>query len=150
MRNILAIAAACGLAAGAAGCSDYDKDEAGYDNAANASGYAEGEGAGNYAGGAGAGGGNYAGAAAAGGWPAGSRIVVEDGVTYRIEPSGTRVVLGPADSRIVVENGTRFRVDPGGTRVRIDDSGAEIRVGPEGTSATVPVGGNTSVTVNTQ
>jgi len=148
MRNILTIAAACGLAVGAAACSGYDEDEAGYNNAANASGYAESDGVGNYAGGAG--GGNAAGTAAAGGWPAGSRIVVEDGVTYRIEPGGTRVVLGPADSRIVVENDTRFRVDPSGTRVRIDDSGAEIRVGPEGTSATIPVGGNTSVTVNTQ
>ena len=61
-------------------------------------------------------------------FPKGARIVEESGVTYRIDPDGTRVRLEPTDSRIVVENGTRFRVDPDGSRVRIDDQGVEIDV----------------------
>ena len=122
-----------GLAAG----GDYDRTEAAYDNGANATGYAEGEAAGA----------NYAGTATAGGsWPAGSRIVVEEGVTYRIEPGGARIRLGPEDARIVVEDGVRYRVDPSGTRIRIDESGAEIRVDGD---VSVPVDANTSVTVNT-
>lgn len=86
---------------------------------------------------------------ASAGFPEGSRIIVENGVTYRVEPGGVRVALGPNDSRIVVEDGVRYRVDPGGTRVRIDDTGAAVSVGPGGVDATIPVGGNTSVTVNT-
>ncbi len=117
---------------GLAACGDYDRNEAAY-NDANAA-YAEGEG-GNYAGGEA--GGNYSGTqTASAGWPAGSRIVVEEGVTYRIEPGGARVALGPDDSRILVEDGVRYRIDPGGTRIRIDESGAEVVVDP--------------VTVNTQ
>ena len=61
-------------------------------------------------------------------FPRGARIVEENGVTFRIDPDGTRVQLGPDESRIVVENGTRFRVDPDGTRVRIDPQGATIDV----------------------
>lgn len=58
----------------------------------------------------------------------GSRIVEENGVTYRVDADGTRTALGENDSRIVVENGTRYRVDPGGTRIRIDESGASIDI----------------------
>lgn len=58
----------------------------------------------------------------------GSRIVEEDGVTYRVDRDGTRVRLGENDSRIVVDNGTRYRVDPDGTRVRIGSDGASIDV----------------------
>ena len=82
-------------------------------------------------------------------WPAGTRIVTENGVTYRIEPGGARIALGPADSRIVVEGGNRFRVDPDGTRVRINEEGAVIDVDEDGVGATVNLGGNTSVQVNT-
>ena len=82
-------------------------------------------------------------------WPTGSRIVVEDGVTYRIEPGGARVALGPSDSRIVVEGDTRFRVDPDGSRVRIDEDGAVIAIDEDGVDATVDVGSDTSVQVNT-
>ena len=118
---------------GLAACGDYERNEAAYDNGANATGYAEGEAAG----------GNYAGTATAGGtWPAGTRIVVEEGVTYRIEPGGARIRLGPDDSRIVIEDGARYRVDPGGTRIRIDESGAEIRVDTD-------VDADAAVTVNT-
>ena len=81
-------------------------------------------------------------------WPEGARIVVEDGVTYRIDPGGARVRLGSSDSRVEIIDGVRYRIDPGGTRVRIDEQGAVIRVGPGGVEATVPVGGDTSVTVN--
>lgn len=70
----------------------------------------------------------------------GTRIVEEGGVTFRIDPDGTRVRLGPSDPRILVEDGVRYRVDPGGTRVRIDGQGAEIRV---------PVTGDLAVEVNT-
>lgn len=70
--------------------------------------------------------GNTAGTATAAAWPATSRIVVEDGVTYRIDASGPRVRLGPNDSRIVTEGGVRYRVDPDGTRVRINPEGLRI------------------------
>jgi hypothetical protein len=123
-----------------AGCGDYNKKEY---NEANAA-YGE---QGNYD--AAAAGGNY-GATASSDWPEGTRIIEENHVYYRVEPSGTRVRLEPGDSTIVVENGIRFRVDPGGTRVRINDEGAAMSVGPGGVEANVPVGGNTTVTVNQQ
>ena len=93
------------LAVSFAACSEYNKNEASYD-AGNNTAYSEGQ-AGNYASG------NASGynSSAAGGWPAGSRIVVE--------------------------NGTRFRVDPGGTRVRIDPNGMEIRTEPVEPNVTV-------------
>jgi hypothetical protein len=50
------------------------------------------------------------------------------------------VRLGASDSRIVVEKGTRYRVDPGGTRVRIDDSGAVVRVGESTIKGNAPNG----------
>ena len=87
-------------------------------------------------------------ASAPGAWPEGARIVVEDGVTYRIDPGGVRVRLGDADSRIEVIEGVRYRVDPGGDRIRIDDNGVAVTVRDDGVNATVPVGGNTSITVN--
>lgn len=59
-------------------------------------------------------------------WPKGARIVTENDVTYRIDPDGTRVVLGPTDSRIVVEKDVRYRVNPDGTRVRINSEGLDI------------------------
>jgi hypothetical protein len=45
----------------------------------------------------------------------------------------------PAGTRIVVENGTRFRVDPSGTRVRIDENGAAIDVDASDADASVNV-----------
>ena len=119
------------LVVGLAACNynkEYNEQNAAYGNEAysNATGYAEGTG------------GNYSGAqTATATWPPGSRIVVEKGVTYRIEPGGVRVALGPNESRILVENGVRYRVDPSGTRVRIDESGAEITVNPPGTTTVV-------------
>src|SRR4030095_5622339 len=137
MRNILIVA---GLLAGTslAACGDYNKNEY---NEANASYNAEA----NYD--ASSAGGNYA-AAAAREWAEGTRIIEENHVYYRVEPTGTRVRLEPGDSTIVVENGQRFRVDPGGTRVRINDEGAAISVGPGGVEANVPIDRNTNVTVN--
>ena len=65
-------------------------------------------------------------------FPKGARIVEEKGVTYRIDPDGTRVALTATDSRIVVEGGNRYRVDPDGTRVRINDDGLDIDIdGPD-------------------
>ena len=68
------------------------------------------------------------GATAGTAFPKGARIVEEKGVTYRIDPDGTRVALTGTDSRIVVEGDKRFRVDPDGTRVRIDDDGGAIDI----------------------
>ena len=144
MRKIALAAAVAALSIGAAACDSYDDANEAYANDANAAYADNGAAAGNYDAASGA-----AGATASGAWPAGTRIIVENGVTYRVDPAGVRVALGPNDSRIVVEDGVRYRVDPGGTRVRIDDTGAAVSVGPGGVDATVPVGGNTSVTVNT-
>jgi hypothetical protein len=134
----LTISAAVGVLSVSLAACGYNEEynNAAYGNEAyNESGANYSAEGGNYAAG---GGGNYAGTAAAGAaWPAGSRIVVENGVTYRIEPGGARVALGPGDSRIVVENGVRFRVDPNGTRVRIDSSGADISVGANDTTVNV-------------
>jgi hypothetical protein len=72
-------------------------------------------------------GGNEASAAAgAAAWAKDSRIVEENGVTYRVDADGTRVALGPNESKIVVENKVRYRVDPDGRRVKIDDHGLAI------------------------
>ncbi|HEY0116783.1 MAG TPA: hypothetical protein VGB54_13800 [Allosphingosinicella sp.] len=79
-------------------------------------------------------------ASTASAWPEGSRIVSENGVTYRVDRTGARVRLEPGDSRIVVENGTRYRVDAGGTRVRIDQSGAAVRIGDSTIKGNAPNG----------
>lgn len=79
---------------------------------------------------------------AAGAWT-GARIVEENGVTFRVDPDGTRVALGPNDSRIVVEDNVRYRVDPDGTRVRIGDDGLQVDVdGPDVDLPDVDVGVN--------
>ncbi len=88
-------------------------------------------------------------------WPRGTRIVEENGVTYRVNPDGTRVQLTADGPRIVVENGTRYRVRPDGTRVRIDDTGIDIDLdGPNLPGVDVDVGtnrkGNLDIDVNTQ
>lgn len=141
MKHVLLAATLGGLSLGIAACN-YNKDysNTAYGNEAYSNeAYSEGganysaEG-GNYA----AGGGGYGGTAtASANWPAGTRIVVDNGVTYRVEPGGVRVALGPNDSRIVTENGVRYRVDPSGTRVRIDANGADISVGTNDTTVNV-------------
>ena len=65
-------------------------------------------------------------ATAEGSFPEGARIVEENGVTYRVDPDGTRTALGPNDARIVEENGVRYRVDPDGGRIRIDERGLAL------------------------
>ncbi len=136
----LILTTACATATLALAACDYNKRE--YDEAKDSY-NAEGT---NYEASAA----DYNATATAGSWPEGARIVEEGGVLYRIDPSGARVRLEPGDSRIVIEDGVRYRVDPGGTRVRIDETGAVVSVGPDGVETTVPVGGNTSVTVNSQ
>ena len=59
-------------------------------------------------------------------WPAGTRIVEEDGVTYRVNTDDTRVAIEDGSYRVVVEDGVRYRVDGSGTRHRIDDYGLDI------------------------
>ena len=59
-------------------------------------------------------------------WPAGTRIVEEDGVVYRVNPDDTRVEIEDGSYRVVVADGVRYRVDASGTRHRIDDEGLDI------------------------
>jgi len=83
---------------------------------------------------------------AAADWPAGTRIVEEDGTTYRVDPGGTRVAIDDGSWRIVTEGDTRYRVDPAGTRVRIDDEGLDLEgaaSGPDIPGVDVDVGRNT-------
>jgi len=100
--------------------------------------------------------GNGSGAASADAdWPRGTRIVEENGVTYRVDPNGTRVQITADGPRIVVENGTRYRVRPDGTRVRIDETGVDVDLdGPDVPGLDVDVGtnrkGNLDIDVNTQ
>ena len=126
--TIAIAAASLGLAA----CGERDGNNSAEDmNAAGEATENAGTGeSGNEAGGAGSGNASSGGSAAAGSWPQGARIVEENGVTYRVDPSGTRVRLGDNESRVVVENGVRYRVDPGGARVRIDERGIGIDVDP--------------------
>ena len=86
-------------------------------------------------------------------WPQGSRVVVENGVTYRVDTNGTRTRLD--DVRIVTENNVRYRVRNDGTRVRIDDDGLDVDLdGPDIPGVDVDVGtnrdGNLDVDVNTK
>jgi hypothetical protein len=114
--NKLALAAALGATSLAlAACGDSGSGTADSNNVAaagdaNGAAVAEGNAAAN-------------GAAA---WSKESRIVEENGITYRVDSDGTRVALGPNESRIVVENKVRYRVDPDGSRVKIDDRGVAI------------------------
>ena len=138
MSKLALTASVAAAALTLAGCGEaYDGENEAYANEAyegdNATAYAEG--------------GTAGGTATS--WPEGSRIVVEEGVTYRIDPGGVRVRLGPNDSRIVVEDGVRFRVDPDGARIRIDEEGAVIRATDEGVRTDVRVGDDPSIEVNT-
>ena len=78
-------------------------------------------------------------------WPKGTRIVDEGGVTYRVDPAGTRAAIDDKAWRIVTEGDTRYRVNPGGTRIRIDDEGLDLRgaaSGPDIPGVDVDVGTN--------
>lgn len=79
-------------------------------------------------------------------FPKGARIVEDNGVTFRVDPDGTRVRLAPTESRIVVEEGVRFRVDPDGSRVRISEEGLEVDLDDD---VRVRVGDNPAVEINT-
>jgi hypothetical protein len=85
-------------------------------------------------------------------WPRGTRIVEENGVTYRVNADGSRVRL--ENVRIATENNVRYRVRDDGTRVRIDERGLDIDLdGPSIPGVDVDVGtnrdGNLDVDVNT-
>ena len=89
-------------------------------------------------------------------WPSGTRIVEEGGVTYRVDPAGTRVAIDDNSWRIVTDKDTRYRVDPAGTRIRIDDEGLDLSgaaSGPDIPGVDVDVGtnnkGNLDVDVST-
>ncbi|HEY6816871.1 MAG TPA: hypothetical protein VI168_15150 [Croceibacterium sp.] len=89
-------------------------------------------------------------------WPAGTRIVEESGVTYRVDPAGTRTAVEDGSWRIVTEDEVRYRVDPAGTRVRIDDEGMDLEgaaSGPDIPGVDVDIGtndqGNLDVDVST-
>ena len=89
-------------------------------------------------------------------WPSGTRIVEDGGVTYRVDPAGTRVAIDDNSWRIVTDKDVRYRVDPAGTRVRIDDEGLDLSAaasGPDIPGVDVDVGtndkGNLDVDVST-
>jgi hypothetical protein len=89
-------------------------------------------------------------------WPAGTRIVQEGDVVYRVDPAGTRVVIDDDSWRIVTEGDRRYRVDPAGTRIEIDDEGLDLEgvaSGPDIPGVDVDVGtnkkGNLDVDVST-
>lgn len=63
---------------------------------------------------------------AAADWPAGTRIVEEQGVTYRVSPDDTRVAIEDGSFRVVTVDGVRYRVDASGTGHRIDDDGLDL------------------------
>ena len=122
------------LAVGLAACGDADENSAAANAATNGSGMEAAAGDNAAAGGSGS-------ATASGSaWPQGSRIVEENGVTYRVDSAGARVQLGPSDSRIVVTDGVRYRVDPDGARVRIDTRGDAIRIGDSTITGNAPNG----------
>jgi hypothetical protein len=81
-----------------------------------------------------------AGTTASSDWPEGSRIVEENGVTYRVESGGTRVQLEPGSARIVTEGSKRYRVDATGTRVEIDPNGTAIKIGDSIITGNAPNG----------
>jgi len=137
MRGLGMTAFCSVLAFGLAACGKSDKAVTNTTVTTNQAGTGAAPGDMGAAGGAGA---TTAGANSGSAWTEGSRIVVEDGVTYRIDRAGARVRLEPGDSRIVVEKGVRYRVDPGGTRVRIDDRGAAVRIGDSTITGNAPNG----------
>ena len=132
MRIVAVAALGSALALGIAACSDYDEEETAYAEGETTTAGTTAETYDTA--------GTTTGAGTATTWPAGSRIVVEEDVTYRVEPGGTRIRLGPNDALVVVEDDVRYRVDPDGTRVRIDEEGAEIRVDADGVEADVDLG----------
>ena len=78
-------------------------------------------------------------------WPAGTRIVEEGGVTYRVDPGGTRVAIDDGSWRIVTEGDERYRVNERGTRIRIDDDGLDldgVASGPDIPGVDIDVGTN--------
>jgi hypothetical protein len=79
-------------------------------------------------------------------WPAGTRIVEEGGVTYRVGPDGARVAIEDGSWRIVTEDEVRYRVGPDGARIRIDEEGLDLEgaaSGPDIPGVDVDVGTNT-------
>jgi hypothetical protein len=136
----LALTAALGAAClGLAACGDGGSNNA----VGNGAGAGEGNGSATGGDGNGAATGGNGSAGAASSWPRGARIVEENGVTFRVDPDGTRVRLGDSDARIVVENGVRYRVEPGGTRVRINEQGIDVDIdGPDIDLPDVDVGIN--------
>jgi hypothetical protein len=153
MKKIILTAAVGAASLALAAC---DGGREGNNAMANEGASAEGEGNGMATGGMEgngmAGGNGSAGASASADWPAGTRVVEEGGVTYRVGPDGTRVRIESGDVRIVTEGGVRYRVNREGRRVRIDDRGIDIDA-PSVPGVDVDIGtnrkGNLDVDVNT-
>ena len=150
MKKLVLTAALGAACLGLTACGDTGNESA---NGANTAGGDNGTAAGD-GGDATGGNGSASGQAAGGDWPAGTRIVQEGGVTYRVNADGTRVQLTDNDARIVVENGVRYRVNREGTRVRIDERGIDVDLdGPDIRGVDVDVGtnrkGNLDIDVNT-
>ena len=86
-------------------------------------------------------------------WPTGTRIVEEGGVTYRVNPDGTRVEITDDSWRIVTEGETRYRVGADGVRFEIDEEGADLDGAPDGGDPDIDIGtnedGNLDIDVST-
>ena len=93
------------------------------------------------------------GATATSDWPSGTRIVEENGATYRVNPDGTRVEIADGEWRIVTEGDTRFRVGPNGARFEIDENGEDLDGAPDNGRPDVDIGtnedGNLDIDVST-
>ena len=59
-------------------------------------------------------------------WPKGTRIVEENGTTYRVNTDNTRVAIPAGGYRVVTQDGHRYRVDASGVGHRIDDNGVDL------------------------
>ena len=110
MKNLILTSALGAVTLLVSGCGDTDADTTAEDAATTAPAAAT----------------PVAAAPAAADWPSGTRIVEENGATYRVNPDRTRVAIEDGSYRVVVDNGIRYRVDRSGTRHRIDDDGIDI------------------------
>jgi len=82
-------------------------------------------------------------------WPTGTRIVEEGGVTYRVDPAGTRVAIEDGSWRIVTEDDGRYRVNSAGRRVQIDDDGLDVDLpGVDGLDVDVGTNNNGNLDVD--
>lgn len=81
-------------------------------------------------------------------WPSGTRIVEEDGATFRVNPDGTRVEITDGSWRIVTEGDTRYRVGSDGIRYEINEEGEDLDGAPDGGPGDIDVDVGTNASGN--